>query len=68
MFKGIVNIPARLIFGFLADKRSLSPVNLNTLCVVLATATLWSYAFLTTFYTQIGFAVAFAIGIGLFFC
>jgi hypothetical protein len=62
--QGILNIVARLIFGFLADRRYLTPVNLNTLCAILATLSLWSYSYLNTFYGQIGFAIAFATGIG----
>jgi predicted MFS family arabinose efflux permease len=58
---GIVNIPARLLFGTLADK--VSPTNLNSLCAILASLALWFYAPLTTFATQCVFSVVFAIGI-----
>ena len=43
---GIVNIPCRILFGFLADKRYLSPINLNTLSVGIATVPLYIYIFL----------------------
>lgn len=58
---GIVNIPARLVFGALADK--LSPVHLNSMCAVLATVSLWIYPPLNTFILQCVFAVIFATGI-----
>ena len=61
---GIINIPARLVFGVLADK--VSPTNLNTMCALIATAALWIYAPLTTFTSQCVFSVLFAIGIGFF--
>jgi hypothetical protein len=58
---GILNIPARLGFGFLADK--VSPTNMNSLCAVIASLSLWFYGPLVTFFAQCGFAVAYAIGI-----
>jgi predicted MFS family arabinose efflux permease len=62
---GIVNIPARLGFGFLADRKILSAVNLNFLCIIIATIPVWLYGLMNTFALQIVFAVFFAIGIGL---
>ncbi len=58
---GILNIPGRLVFGFLADK--MSPTNLNSACALLASLSLWFYAPLTTFVTQCVFGAVFAIGI-----
>ncbi len=61
---GIVNIPARLTFGFLADSGKISAVNLNTLCIMVAVLAIGCYGFLKTFVLQCVFSVVFAIGIG----
>ncbi|RMZ94913.1 monocarboxylate transporter 2-like, partial [Brachionus plicatilis] len=61
---GLVNIPSRLGFGFLADIRFISPINLNTMCVILACGSLWSYFLLNTYALQLLFAVLFGTGIG----
>lgn len=62
---GIVNIPARMIYGFIADRRYIAPINLNTFSVLVATVPLFFYFTLQkTFITQIIFSIAFAIGIG----
>lgn len=62
---GIVNIPARMAYGFIADRRFISPINLNTLSVAIGTIPLYFYFMLQyNFWTQATFAVFFAIGIG----
>lgn len=43
---GIVNIPFRIAFGFIADRRYLSPINLNTISVGLSTIALYIYVVL----------------------
>jgi hypothetical protein len=53
-----------LAFGALADKRMLSPINLNTLAALIGAISLWSFSFLNTFWSQCIFAVLFATGIG----
>jgi len=61
---GIVNIPFRMLFGFVADKRYISPVNLNTLSVATCTAPLFLYELLQgSFWTQAVFSFFFAVGI-----
>ena len=62
---GIVNIPFRMLFGFLADRRFITPINLNTMAVFVATVPLFFYQFMQyNFGTQVVFVVLFAIGIG----
>ena len=53
-----------MLFGFIADRKIIAPINLNTLSVAIATVPLFVYGALTTFMTQAGFSVTFAIGIG----
>lgn len=60
---GIVNIPVRMLFGFIADRKIIAPINLNTFSVAVAIVPLFVYAALTTFTAQAGFSVTFAIGI-----
>jgi uncharacterized membrane protein len=60
---GIVNIPFRMLFGMIADRKILSAVNLNTLCVSCVTLSLFLFPLLKSEYKYlIGFAVMFAIG------
>lgn len=61
---GIINIPSRLGFGFLADMRYLSPLNLNTLSALIGAISLWLFPFFNDFITQAAFGILFAIGIG----
>lgn len=64
---GIVNIPARLAYGFLADRRFISPVNLNSIAALIATIPLYFYFKLqVTFIFQVLFSIFFAIGTGNF--
>jgi cyanate permease len=62
---GIVNIPARMIYGFIADRRYVSPINLNTFSVIVATIPLFLYSQLQKHYwSQMLFSIFFAIGMG----
>lgn len=62
---GIVNIPARMAYGFVADRRFILPINLNTFSVIVGTVPLFFYFQLQlAFWSQIVFSVLFAIGIG----
>ena len=58
---GIVNIPFRITFGFLADRKYVSAVTMNTICFFVATLCLFSYYFLNKFWMQAVFAVLFAM-------
>ncbi len=60
---GAVNIPSRVIFGFLADARYLTPITLNTLAAFLGALPLILYdCYLQqSFWTQCIFAVLYAI-------
>lgn len=42
-FKGIVNIPGRILFGFLADLPKISPMALNTISVLIGAFPLLAY-------------------------
>lgn len=62
---GILNIPFRLLYGIIADKRFMTPLNLNTLCVLVATVPFFFYDTVLQYsvWGQYLFAVLFAIGI-----
>jgi len=61
---GIVNIPARMAYGFIADRRIILPINLNTFSVIIGTVPLFLYFKLSeAYWSQVIFAVAFATGI-----
>lgn len=61
---GIVNIPFRMLFGLVADKRYITPVNLNTLAVIICTVPLFFYELLQhSFWSQAVFSFFFAVGI-----
>jgi hypothetical protein len=54
-----------MIFGFVADRKIISAINLNTGSVFVATVPLFLYIVMQYFYwSQILFSVIFAIGIG----
>jgi MFS family permease len=54
-----------MIYGFIADKRYITAINLNTFSVLLSTLSLMFYFVLQyTFATHAIFSVVFAIGIG----
>jgi len=61
---GIANIPFRMLFGWVADKRYMTPLNLNTLSVLIATIPFFFYANILQYHTwgQYLFATCFAIG------
>ncbi len=61
---GITNIPMRLFLGWLADTKVLSAVNLNTICIAVAAISMFIVSHLTTFWSMVGFAIAFASGTG----
>lgn len=61
---GAINIPARIIFGFVADSKIISAINLNTGSVFVSTVPLFLFIVMQYFYwSQILFSVVFAIGI-----
>ena len=55
-----------MLYGFIADRKIISAVNLNTFAVAVATVPLFLYPHVLclTYATQIVFAIFFAIGIG----
>jgi len=61
---GITNIPFRMAFGFIADRRIITPVNLNTLSVAVATVPFFFYELVLQhdIYRQAVFAFLFAVG------
>lgn len=52
----------RLLFGFLADKKVMTAVNLNTISVAITAASLFSISFLNTFILQAVFCFVYAFG------
>jgi sugar phosphate permease len=54
---GIVNIPGRITFGFVADRKFIKAINMNTICISVATACLFVFYQLKSFWWQAGFAV-----------
>lgn len=64
VLKGIVNIPVRIFFGFIADRKVITAIDMNTACTLVASLTIFSYYLLTTFWMQACFAVFFAAAIG----
>jgi predicted MFS family arabinose efflux permease len=62
---GITNIPFRMLFGLIADRKLVSAINLNTISVAIATAPLFLYSVLQKeYWSQIVFVIVFAIGMG----
>jgi len=57
---GIFNIPFRVMFGFLADRKFITAVDMNTACILIGSATMFSFFFLTQFWELVIFAVVFA--------
>lgn len=61
---GIVNIPARMLYGLIADRKYISAVNLNTFSVAVATVSLFLFPILQhEYWSLIVFSVIFAVGI-----
>lgn len=56
---GIVNIPMRILFGIICDRKLIKPIHMNSLCIFLASGCMFSYFYLTTFNSQ-------AVATGLF--
>lgn len=58
---GMTNIPIRIFFGFLSDRKFLQAIHMNSFCLLLASVLLFGYFFLHTFELQIVFGFLFAI-------
>ena len=63
---GFLNIPFRLLFGWVVDRRFITPLNLNTACVFVATVPFFFYKEVLSNYVwgQYTFAFFFAVGCG----
>jgi len=59
---GIVNIPARMLFGAIADRKWISAFNLNTFSFILCAGINLVYFSLNNEWLQITYSVVFAIG------
>lgn len=60
---GIVNIPFRMLLGYIADRKIVSAVNLNTVSVILVTISLFLFPVLQyKYWSLIIFVVILAIG------
>jgi predicted MFS family arabinose efflux permease len=63
---GIVNIPFRMLFGLVADRKIISAVNLNTMCVLISFLSLAFFeVLLKAYWSCVLFSTLFAIGIGI---
>lgn len=49
---GMINIVFRMFFGFIADRKIISPINLNTFCVGLCTLGFYLYAMVLQYTTM----------------
>jgi hypothetical protein len=63
-FKGIVNIPSRIIFGIIADRKWITAFNINTMCFALLAVINFFYFLLNSLGFQVFYAIVFAIGMG----
>lgn len=62
---GAVNIPTRMLFGFIADRRFIAPINLNTFSIAISTVALFLYFKLcVAFWSSVIFSILLATGIG----
>ncbi len=61
---GIINIPARIIFGFITDKNIVHPLLMFSLSCFIASLACIIFYFLTTFWTQVVFSLMFGIASG----
>lgn len=59
---GIVNIPMRFGFGWLADRKIISALNLNTIAIAIAAISIWIIGSFNTFVAQCICGVIFAMG------
>ena len=64
LFIGIINIPSRIIFGIVADRKIMTAFNINTICFGLCAIINFFYFVLNNFGLQIVYAVVSAIGMG----
>ncbi|RNA36815.1 monocarboxylate transporter 2 [Brachionus plicatilis] len=58
---GMANIPIRILFGFLCDRKLLRAIHMNSFCLLLAAVLLFSYNYLNSFMLQIVFGFLFAL-------
>jgi hypothetical protein len=65
---GGANIPARILFGIIADRKWITAFNINTICFALLAVINFFYFLLNSFFAQIFYAVVFAIGMGAYLC
>ncbi len=61
---GIINIPARIIFGIVTDKNLAHPLLMFCISCFLASFACFIFYFLTTFWAQIAFSIIFGIACG----
>ncbi len=61
---GIINIPARIIFGIIVDKNIAHPLLGFSLSCFLASLANIIFYFLTTFWAQVTFSIIFGIACG----
>lgn len=59
-----MNIPFRIILGFIADRKFISAVNLYLTAALIAAISLFVYPVLNTTPLLIGFSVLYAFGAG----
>lgn len=63
---GIVNIPMRMLFGFIADRKFIAAINLNSFSIAVSTIGLFLYFKLQyAYWSNVLFAILLAIGIGI---
>ena len=67
-FEGIINIPSRIIFGIVADRKWISAFNINTMCFALLAVINFFYFIFNSFSFHVFYAIVFAIGMGLYYC
>ncbi|RNA00648.1 monocarboxylate transporter 2 [Brachionus plicatilis] len=58
---GMANIPIRVLFGFLCDRKFLRAIHMNSFCLLVATILLFGYYYLNDFKLQIIFGLFFAL-------
>lgn len=61
---GFLNVPFRMLFGLISDRRWITPLNLNTLSVLIATVPYFLYESILQYHTwgQYLFSIQFAVG------
>lgn len=58
---GIVNIPMRILFGIICDRKIIKPIHMNTVCIFFAAGSMYSYFYLTNFHSQAAAACLFGM-------